>query len=583
MDPDDLIRPAIVHSDGVITHTNPEFCSLLGVDAPAELGDQPPDSFVIEPHQEALAETFEKIAGNAARRHSQRVTLACSNDTECETIAVSSPVTWDGRSQIRTSFLDISGPNNEDSHALEQRAMDEAPIGISVADVTLDNEPLIYVNEGFVELTGYSRDEVLGRNCRFLQGEATREEPVSKIRTAIDAEQPVTAQLRNYRKDGSLFWNRLSLSPVENETGAVTHYIGYQANISDRKAHERERFLFETYAEKSETVLFITDANGVIEYVNPAFECTTGYSATEAVGRTPRILKSGEQDEAFYEGLWETITAGDAWEAEIVNQTKSGERYETTQRITPIEDDRGEIQYYVALERDITQTQLREQVLDVLNRVLRHNVRNSVTIIDGHAELLASEPEEADVQAAAESIREQATTLESITERTETVRRLIALLESDEEPSPMNLASRLESITDQYRADYTDAELGLTIDTHEGAAIKHGSAFEVALKELIENAIGHNEQATPRVEIAVTGSETNEARVEIADNGPGIPRATWEIIKSGEETQLRHTEGTGLWVVYWAVTALGGTIELSKNDPRGSVITVQLPLASVAE
>jgi PAS domain S-box-containing protein len=574
--------PAIVHSDSVITYANLEFCSLLGVDTPAELQDQPLDPFVIEPHREALAETFEEIAGNAAIKRRQRVKLACTNGTECETIAVSSPVTWDGRSKIRTSFLDISEPDNEDFDALEQRAMDEAPVGITVVDMTLDEEPIIYANGGFVELTGYPRDEILGRNCRFLQGEATREEPVRKIRTAIDAEQPLIVKLRNYRKDGSLFWNRLTLSPVENETGAVTHYLGYQDDVSEAKSHERNRLLFETYAEKSDTVMFITDADGVIEYVNPAFERTTGYSAAEAIGQTPRILKSDEQEGAFYGELWETITAGDTWEAEIVNQTKSGERYETIQRITPIENNRGEIQYYVALERDITQRQLRKQVLDVLNRVLRHNVRNSVTIIDGHAELLASEPKDTDVQAAAESIREQATTLEAITERTETIRRLISLLEGDEDASPMDL-SETKSVIDQYRVEYPDAEVELTIDTNEGAAIKHGAVFEVALKELIENAIEHNDQATPHVEITVINSpETNEAVMEIADSGPGLPKAKWEIIKSGEETQLRHTEGVGLWVVYWAVTALGGTVECSRNDSRGSTITVQLPLASLS-
>lgn len=582
MDPDNLIKPAIVHSDGVITHVNPEFCSLLEVDAPTELEDQPLDLFVIKPNRETLTETFKQVAETAEQKRSQRVTLAGSNGTECETIAVSSPVTWDGRSQIRTSFLDMSGSNNEVTHALEQRAMDEAPVGISVADMTLDDEPIIYANDGFVELTGYPRDEILGRNCRFLQGELTREKAIRKIRTAIDAEQPLTVKLRNYRKDGTLFWNRLTLLPVENETGAVSHYLGYQEDISEIKSHKRERLFFETYAEKSDAVMFITDADGVIEYVNPAFERTTGYSAVEAIGQTPRILKSDEQDESFYGELWETITAGDTWEAEIVNQTKSGERYDTTQRITPIDDDRGEIRYYLSLERDITEKQLRKQVLDVLNRVLRHNVRNSVTIIDGYADSLASESEDADVQAAAEIIRDQAATLETITERTAVIRRLMGLLEGDEDASPMDL-SRTESVVAQYRADYPDVELELTTDFHEGAAIKYGAVFEVALKELLENAIEHNDQATPHVAITVTKSpEICEAVVEIADNGPGLPRATWEIIKSGEETQLRHTDGVGLWVVYWAVTALGGTAELSKNDPRGSKITVQLPLVSLS-
>ena len=455
--------------------------------------------------------------------------------------------------------------------------------GITVADVTLDDDPLIFVNDGFTDMTGYPRDEVLGRNCRFLQGDGTRDEPVAKMRAAINAEQPVTVELRNYRKDGTEFWNRITLSPVENSDGTVTHYLGFQQNISEMKTHQRELLLFETYAEQADSVLFITDAEGVIQYVNPAFERTTGYSAAEAIGQTPRILNSGDQDEAFYEEFWETITAGETWEAEIVNQTKAGERYETTQRVTPIEDDRGTIQYYVAFEKEITQKQLRRQVLDVLNRVLRHNVRNSVTVIDGYAELLATSSGDVDVQAVADSIREQAGSLESISERTAAIRRLIGLIDSDEDPIRMPL-SRTVSTVEQYRSEYADVEIELAIEDQNSATIVYGAVFEVALKELIENAIEHNDQPTPRIEITITAiEERNMAVVTVADNGPQIPQATWEIIKSGQETPMRHAEGIGLWVIYWSVSTLGGTIELKSNEPRGNKITLEVPLTETLE
>ncbi|WP_394296875.1 PAS domain-containing protein [Natronomonas moolapensis] len=456
--------------------------------------------------------------------------------------------------------------------------MDQAPVGITVVDVTLDHEPLIYINDGFIDMTGYSRNEALGRNCRFLQGEETRDEPVARMRAAIDAEQPVTVELRNYRKDGTEFWNRIRLSPVENNDGTVTRYLGFQENISEMKAHQKELLLFETYAEQADSVLFITDADGTIRYVNPAFERTTGYSAAEAIGRTPRMLNSGEQDEAFYEAFWETIAAGETWEADIVNQRKTGERYETIQRVTPIEDDRGTIQYYVALEKEITQKQLRRQVLDVLSRVLRHNVRNSVTVIDGYAELLASGSDTVDVQAVVDSIREQAGSLESISERTAAIRRLIKLLESDEDPIEMPL-DETASIVEHCRSEHADVDIDLTIDAQGSSAVKYGDVLEVALKELLENAVEHNDRETPRISVTVTtAKETDRAVLTIADNGPRIPQAIWEIIRSGQETPLRHTEGIGLWVIYWSISTLGGTIELAPNEPRGNEITVEVPL-----
>ena len=580
---EDLIRPAVIHSREGVAYANQEFCALVGADTPAELIGEPLDSFVTEPERAVLSDSFEELVSGDTTTCRHQLTLACTDGTACETIAVSAATTWDGQSQIRTVFLSLSRPNLDTSTTLGENAIDRAPVGVTVADVTLDDEPLIYVNDGFGDITGYPRDEVLGQNCRFLQGDGTRDEPVAKMRAAIDAEQSVTVELRNYRKDGTEFWNRVTLSPVENSDGTVTHYLGFQQNISEMKTHQRELLLFETYAEQADSVLFITDAEGVIEYVNPAFERTTGYSAAEAIGQTPRILDSGDQDEASYEKFWETITTGETREAEIVHQTKAGERYETIQRVTPIEDGRGTIHYYVAFEKEVTEKQLRRQVLDVLNRVLRHNVRNSVTVIDGYAELLAADSGDVDVQAVADGIREQADSLESISERTAAIRRLIGLLDSDEDPIQMPLG-RTVSIVEQYRSEYADVEIELAIEDQNSATIVYGAVFEVALKELIENAIEHNDQPTPRIEITITAvEERNMAVVTVADNGPRIPQATWEIIKSGQETPMRHAEGIGLWVIYWSIRTLGGTIELESNEPRGNKITLEVPLTETLD
>ena len=113
----------------------------------------------------------------------------------------------------------------------------------------------------------------------------------------------------------------------------------------------------------------------------------------------------------------------------------------------------------------------------------------------------------------------------------------------------------------------------------DDAAIRYGYMFEVVIEELLDNAVRHNDQPTPEVEVTVAETEaTDTALIEVADNGPGIPTTTWDVIESGEETPLEHTDGIGLWVVYWAVTALGGTVEYEANEPRGSVIQLRVPL-----
>ena len=123
---------------------------------------------------------------------------------------------------------------------LKERAMDEAPVGITITDPSLDDNPLVYVNESFVRMTGYPREEVLGRNCRFLQGEASDPEAIATLREAIDREEPVTVELLNYRADGETFWNEVTVAPIRNPAGEVTNFVGFQADVTARKEAEFE-------------------------------------------------------------------------------------------------------------------------------------------------------------------------------------------------------------------------------------------------------------------------------------------------------------------------------------------------------
>jgi PAS domain S-box-containing protein len=122
--------------------------------------------------------------------------------------------------------------------------------------------------------------------------------------------------------------------------------------------------LFGAAVEAAGHSIVVTDTEGTIKYVNPAFEEVTGYTAEEAVGRTPHILKSGEHDEAFYEELWDTILAGDVWRNELINTTKSGDRYVTDQTIAPMRAEDDAIKHFVAVNSDITERKEREQQLE---------------------------------------------------------------------------------------------------------------------------------------------------------------------------------------------------------------------------
>ena len=140
---------------------------------------------------------------------------------------------------------DVSGHEPDETEIA--RAIDEAPVGMSLSDPDLPDYPLVYVNDAWQERTGYAADEVLGRNPRLLQGPETDPETVAKLSEAISNEEQITVEIRNYRKDGTPFWNELTVAPIHDDGGDVVHYVGFQDDVTDRKTAER---LAEERAEK---------------------------------------------------------------------------------------------------------------------------------------------------------------------------------------------------------------------------------------------------------------------------------------------------------------------------------------------
>jgi PAS domain S-box-containing protein len=127
---------------------------------------------------------------------------------------------------------------------LLNQAVEVTPEVITISDPSLPDNPLIYANEAFYTRTGYGPDEVLGRNCRFLRGPGTDLGEATRLRSAIRNRRPCVVELLNYRKDGSAFWNRLSVVPLTNARGEVTHFAGFQSDITDIREGAQARAQF---------------------------------------------------------------------------------------------------------------------------------------------------------------------------------------------------------------------------------------------------------------------------------------------------------------------------------------------------
>ena len=149
------------------------------------------------------------------------------------------PAVIDGEQRVLGTVRDITEREERtEGLRVKNRALAEASVGITIAEADGDR-PLEYVNDAFLDQTGYDRADVLGRNCRFLQGPETDPERIAELRRAIEEREPTTVELLNYRADGTPFWNEVTVAPVPDDTGTVTHFVGFQMDVTGRKRRER--------------------------------------------------------------------------------------------------------------------------------------------------------------------------------------------------------------------------------------------------------------------------------------------------------------------------------------------------------
>ena len=235
-----------------------------------------------------------------------------------------------------------------------QRTFESSTAPLCICDALQPDFPVIFANDQFCRMTGYSREEILGKNCRFLQGSDREQESRTEIRLALKAGKPVRTVLRNYRKDGSSFTNELSLFPITVPDGTVTHYLGIQNDITNTLTLEKNREIASQVFDMASDGILLTDSENRIILVNRAFTEITGYTQEEAQGKNPRILSSGHQDSFFYQAMWHELLTTGYWQGELWNRRKSGEIYPEWLSISTRKDSGGQIENYIGIFHDLT-------------------------------------------------------------------------------------------------------------------------------------------------------------------------------------------------------------------------------------
>jgi len=329
----------------------------------------------------------------------------------------------------------------------------------------------------------------------------------------------------------------------------------------------------------------------IITGINPAFGSQFGYDESELRGRTisalaihdDRIVSvdseetdGGTEQDRPEPPLDERVRKEGFVTAEVHRRTVDGPREFLFRGFTYETD--GERRAF-GIYTDITDRKRRERYFRVVNRILRHNLRNELNVVFGFASEIATITADETVADYAQRIETTGKRLADVAEGAASIKRVVeeGLVS---EPDAVSVADVVETVQMRY-AD-TDPGTQIEVDVADDATIRGDERFEEAIDHLVENAIDHARAETPQVKIAAEHDRNaGIVTVTVADDGPGIPEPVRAVI-TGEMkvTQLTHNTGIGLWIVAWVVEAYGGTIAFGPGiDGNGTTVTLRLPAA----
>lgn len=213
---------------------------------------------------------------------------------------------------------------------------------------------------------GYSQNTLLQTNiCQI--NTLPQEEVFVAISRAIGGEKN-SFQFQHRLANGEIRDVEVNSSPIEHQGKRILYSI--VQDVTDKKYAEHQIRLQATALNAAANAIVITDKNGAIQWVNPSYSHLTGYSLEEVLGKNPRILKSGIQDQAYYKNLWQVILSGQIWQGELVNKRKDGSLYTEYETITPMLDENGNVSHFIAIKEDITQRKQIEKSFKELNELL---------------------------------------------------------------------------------------------------------------------------------------------------------------------------------------------------------------------
>ncbi|MGD1704324.1 PAS domain S-box protein [Dapis sp. BLCC M229] len=424
----------------------------------------------------------------------------------------------------------------EETLKLQGRAIAASSNGIVIVDARLPDLPTIFVNSAFEKITGYTAAEVIGHNCRFLQGEDCEQPGVFKLRTALKEGSGCTMSLRNYRKDGTLFWNELSVSPIYDEQGNLSHYIGIQTDITDRIKAERNLKQQSVAMEAAINGIAILDAQEQYIYVNHSHLQLFGYQdQQELLGKSWRHLYDRDELERFESEIWPILLRDGHWQGEAIAKRQDGSTFAEEISLTLIEG--GGL---VSVCRDITQRKQAEELLksslqekEILLKEIHHRVKNNLLVVSS---LLHWQNEYITDPAVSRIFQESQYRIHSMA-------LIHEKLYNSKNLAEVNFTEYLETLAQQlyYSFNIATDRIQLNLELEPVSLnIETATPCGLIVSELIANVFEHAFPDNRKGELYLSlKNEQDRVILTIQDNGVGLP----------SDFDISQTESMGLQLI----------------------------------
>lgn len=463
---------------------------------------------------------------------------------------------------------------------------------IGDAVITTDiNGKVTFINPVAQGLTGWSKDEALGRHIEdvfVIKKEDTQEKAQNPVLSVLS--NGLMAKLANHTELISKSGERRAIddsaAPIKRQDGnEIAGVVLVFRDVTERNKYEKKLIELSTAVEQSPACVVITDVKGDIQYVNPKFISLTGYSFEEAIGKNPRVLKSGEQPEEFYKNLWGTITSGKEWRGEFHNKKKNGELYWESASISPIRNKDGIITNFLAVKEDITERKRLERLKDDFVSTISHELRTPLTAIkeginivsDGSAGEVNKDQKEF-LGIAKRNVDRLSRLINEILDfqKFESGRMVFNIAEND-------IAEVVREVKDSMLVVASGKGLRLLLDIKDDIPKIRFDRDKITqvVTNLVSNAIKFTESGDISI---IVKPANNSVQVSIRDSGLGIkpedlPRLFQKFVQL-ESLSERKTGGTGLGLAISKDIIEGhrGKIWAESEQGKGSVFNFIIPI-----